>query len=442
MPEPLPEKAFFKFYDMLWSLAIPFLKHNKRIAQGYNQRILKQKLFYADLWIQAASVGEAYLAVEIINNLPYSDQLRILITTSTSQGIEILTKAFPPLENRNIQAAYFPFDKPCIMQSAVKNVCPRLMVILETEIWPGLIWALKKQKVKIFIVNGRLSLKSLKNYKIWPGLWKHLSPDKILAVSREDAERFKLLFGSGSSVALMNNIKFDRIDLNLPGVSNNLKTFFKDNIPVLVLGSVRGDEEELIEKIIIYVYSRNPGVIICIFPRHLHRVNSWSKRLNKGNTAWRLRSRLGSEVPGGTIVLWDIFGELASMYELAKAVFVGASLVPLGGQNFIEPLAAGIRPVIGPYWKDFKWAGLQLFDQGLVREGKNWQEAAELLNADLENPLDRESIRKQAAGYLQKHQGGTKQACQIIFDFLKSYVTVYIKQNNESKKETLNNAGN
>ena len=318
----LIEKIFFKFYEIIWTLAIPLLAQNKRIAQGYNQRILKQKLSHADLWIQAASVGESYLTIEIINCLYCSaagaDKLRILITASTTQGIEILTKA---LKNKNIQIAYFPFDKPSIMKSAVKHVCPKLMVILETEIWPGLISALKKQGIKIFIVNGRLSLKSLKNYKIWPSLWKHLSPDKILAISQKDADRFKALFNN-SSVELMNNIKFDRINLGRSGLNrsdlkNPLKSFFKDNVPIMVFGSVRGDEEKLLEKIILYVHQKNPETIICIFPRHLHRINHWTKRLNQGNIPWILRSKIKSEVPESTIILWDFFGELTAMYELS-----------------------------------------------------------------------------------------------------------------------------
>ncbi|MDM8538994.1 glycosyltransferase N-terminal domain-containing protein [Desulfobacterales bacterium HSG17] len=428
MLSPLIEKTFFQFYEIIWTAAIPFLAKNKRIAQGYNQRTLKQRLSSADLWIQAASVGEAYLAVEIVNclvcnllcNLPCADQLKILITSSTSQGIEILTKALKDnsFETRNIQIAYFPFDKPSIMKSAVRDVNPRLMLILETEIWPGLIRELKKQKVKIFIVNGRLSLKSLKNYKIWPSLWKHLSPDKILAISQEDADRYKALFGNSSFVELMNNIKFDRINLSRTGLSKHLKTFFKDNVPIIVLGSVRGDEEELLEKIIMYVHGKNPGAVICIFPRHLHRVSHWSKRLNKGDIPWKLRSEIKEEVSEGTIILWDFFGELAAMYELAKAVFVGASLVPLGGQNFIEPLTAGVRPVIGPFWKDFKWAGRDLFEQGLVRKGKNWQEVAQYLIDDLvddlENQFSCESVREAAASYLKKHRGGTAQVCRII----------------------------
>jgi len=418
MLPPLIEKAIFKLYEIIWTVAIPFLAQNKRIAQGYNQRTLKQRLPRADLWIQAASVGEAYLAVEIVNCLVCADQLRILITSNTCQGIEILTKALKKSsqENKNIQISYFPFDKPSIMKFAVKDVCPRLMVILETEIWPGLFLELKKQGIKIFIVNGRLSLKSLKNYKIWPSLWKHLSPDKILAISQQDADRFKSLFGC--SVKLMNNIKFDRINLSQTVLSNHLKTFFKDNIPILVLGSVRGDEEELLEKIILYVHRRKPKTVICVFPRHLHRVSHWSKRLNKGNILWILRSEIKAKVSEGTIILWDYFGELSAMYELAKAVFVGASLVPLGGQNFIEPLTAGVRPVIGPFWKDFAWTGQDLFEKGLVHEGKNWQEVAQYLVNDLENPLPLEIIREAAESYLKKKQGGTKQVCQMISDLL------------------------
>lgn len=415
------ETVFFKLYEIIWALAIPVLGHNKRIAQGFDQRILKQGLAKADIWIQAASVGESYLAVEIVKSLDNADKLKILVTTNTKQGIEILAKNLGIPENKsgnkNIRIAYFPFDKPSIIKSAVKDVCPRLMILLETEIWPALLQELKKQGCKIFIVNGRLSAKSLKAYKIWPGFWKNLSPDKISAISIEDADRFRSLF-PGSAVELMNNIKFDRINLNSTGLSNQLQEFFNKDDPILVLGSVRGGEEPLLEKIILYIQRIHPRTIICIFPRHAHRTAHWEKRLNKGNFSWKLRSGLKHQVPKGTIILWDIFGELGLMYELAKAVFVGASLVPLGGQNFIEPLTAGARPVIGPFWKDFKWAGSELFEQGLVLKGKSWQEAAQYLEKELENPLPKETITRAAKKYLKTRQGGTIRVCRMILEHI------------------------
>ncbi len=158
-------------------------------------------------------MGEAYLATKIIGSLKPTKSLKVLVTSSTSQGIEILTRelAHRRFNNGRIQSeiGYFPFDKPAIMQKAVSGIKPKVMVLLETEIWPGLLQSLKKFRCKILIVNGRITAKSLKRYLLWPSIWQKIRPDKILAISRPDADRFSRLFGN-NGIEIMPNIKFDR----------------------------------------------------------------------------------------------------------------------------------------------------------------------------------------------------------------------------------------
>ena len=123
------------------------------------------------MWIQAASAGESYLALNFVKNLKLAYPLKILITSNTKQGIEILERAADDImlsqKKKIIFISYFPFDKPAIMKKAVRKVCPKLMVLLETEIWPGLMMALKKRGCKIVIINGRLTLKSFNRYMLW-----------------------------------------------------------------------------------------------------------------------------------------------------------------------------------------------------------------------------------------------------------------------------------
>ena len=158
-------RTAFGFYNFSWSVVLPWLRLNQRLAEGYHQRTLKDKLpEMADLWIQAASVGESFLALEILRSLRVQQPVQILLTTNTRQGIDILTQAQPGRgsDRNHIQTTvrYFPFDKPTIMAAAVAAVRPKLMVLLETEIWPGLLLALKSQGCMIIIVNGRLTEKS------------------------------------------------------------------------------------------------------------------------------------------------------------------------------------------------------------------------------------------------------------------------------------------
>ena len=151
-------KTAFGAYNLGWRIALPWLRFHHRLAEGYQQRSLRGcPPQAADLWIQAASVGESYLALELIKNLEARKAARILLTANTRQGIEILNRGLKDNAQHQVDVRYFPFDKPSIMAHAVSGIRPKLMVLLETEIWPGLLLALKAQRCKSIIVNGRMN---------------------------------------------------------------------------------------------------------------------------------------------------------------------------------------------------------------------------------------------------------------------------------------------
>ncbi len=478
----LAEKAAFLFYDLAWKLAVPLLRGNQRLADGFEARTLRHRIPEpANLWIQAASAGEAYLAESLIRNLRPAGPVNVLLTSNTRQGMDILEQAVkavtPNDRGLNAQTAYFPFDAPSVMDKAVRHICPEVMVLLESEIWPGLLAALKRYGCRVLIINGRLADKSLKRYQIWPRLWRSLRPERVLAVSEADAERFALLFGR-QGVEIMPNIKFDRISDSLSCIDNPLRDILPEDMPFLVLGSVGDEEEALTEKMILNIRSTRPDILIGLFPRHIHRVEQWKTRLNRIGIRWTLRSELpecknsffahdvknpecknsffahsvttpecknsffahdvknpecknsffahdvknpeckNSFFAHGTVIIWDTFGELSPAYRLSKAAYVGGSLLPLGGQNFLEPLIAGIVPVIGPYWEAFAWVGHEIMKQGLVRVAADWKEASEILLGQLEISPPPEDIRALSLEYLRNRQGGTARSCALIAEFL------------------------
>ena len=416
---PLSIQAALLIYQLAWSLAIPFLRGNNRLQIGFDQRVLRKLPATADLWIQAASVGEAFLAWEIIRRLDPAWPLRVLLTTYTSQGMEILEKARDEAKKGGsrltIETAFFPFDQPRLMAKAVAAIRPGVVLLLESELWPGLLHACRQQQVKVLVANGRLTARSLARYRIWPALWRHLRPDRILAISTEDASRFAALFGQ-DRVETMPNIKFDRIsNQDAPMTTDNpLTCLFPATGNLIILGSIRREEEADITKLIGAIREKNRQVIIALFPRHMHRIESWKKNLAALEYPWQLRSRITRPIEPSSIILWDTMGEMLAACRLARAAFIGGSLSPLGGQNFLEPLTCGLRPVIGPYWNDFSWIGREIIEQELVFEAGNWQEAAELLLRHSAEPPPREQIRQQVLAYVESHGGGTAQTCQAI----------------------------
>ncbi len=413
-------KTAFGFYNFSWSIALPWLRCHHRLAEGYKQRALKDQLpAAADLWIQAASVGESWLALELIKTIETRDPLRILLTSNTQQGIEILDrgldKQHTETDRIKVYVRYFPFDKPSIMAKAVASMRPKLMVILETELWPGHLRALKAHGCKIIIINGRITTRSLKRYLLWPSIWQALRPDKILAISQTDADRFGQLFGQ-DGVVVMPNIKFDRIASSTTsgGHINTIKAIVPSTIPFVVLASVRRPEEPLVKKIVHEVFRNRPETVIGLFPRHMNRLQYWQESLNQMGIRWFLRSATAKPVTAGTVVIWDTFGELLPAYRLAKSAFVGGSLAPLGGQNFLEALVSGVLPVIGPSWENFAWVGRQIIDCGLLRVAGDWKEVAALILKDMDSSPRREEVIETTLQLVKARQGGTQMACRQI----------------------------
>jgi 3-deoxy-D-manno-octulosonic-acid transferase len=305
------------------------------------------------------------------------------------------------------------------MEEAVRKVRPKVMILLEMEIWPGLIKALKEHGCEIFIINGRITEKSLKKYMKFPWLWNYLTPDNILAITKEDAERFRQLFAK-SHIDIMPNIKFDRISFNARPESKfaPLGDFINDNNPFVVLASVRQEEEGDVEKIIKHIKAVYPSIVIGLFPRHKHRIRAWKELLRKKGYTWELRSKVKSRVAGGTVILWDIFGELTAAYSIASSAFVGGSLRPLGGQNFLEAVSCGVVPVIGPHWNDFFWVGEEIFELGLAKQASGWKEVANIIVQSLNNLPSRDKTLKKCLMYIKEHQGGADMACRLIEDIL------------------------
>jgi 3-deoxy-D-manno-octulosonic-acid transferase len=433
-------------------------------------------------------VGEAYLARELFEAADGFPGIRVLATTGTRQGMEILAA-----EKRWVRA-FFPFDRPSWMVRAVDQVRPRVAVLLETELWPGHLAALRARGAPVLLLNGRITERSLRGYRRMGGLWRSLRPDRVAAISPADARRFASLFGP-AGVTVMPNIKFDRIRIpeNSPdeippstvnrakvrpglvlgnggpgdspenvegeakcnGVLENFaglepegaaqkkeagqesrrtiecqrlsnenlslavrSDWFKPEDAVVVLGSIREGEEGPILRMVQRIRESVPAVILALVPRHLHRVPAWTERLSGEGIPWELRSDLHRPALAGSIVVWDTFGELGRLYECADAVFVGGGLAPLGGQNFMEPLAAGRIPVIGPSWSNFAWIGEEIFRQGLAVRTGNPDGAATALLSLLRHPPNRDQVREKARMFVASRCGGARIAAEMVWSSL------------------------
>ena len=467
---PARSAALSGLYGLAWRLARPLLRRHKRLRDGFSWRLAPEGwsappaergqagAAQVDVWVQAASGGEAYLAWELLRHLAGGGPLRVLVTTWTRQGLEVLHGMAENLRREHpelsIRVTLFPFDEPRLMRKALDMARPRTIVLLETELWPGLLLAAARRNIPVLILNGRMTEKSLRHYRflerLCPGFWQSVAPDAALAISDADAARFAALFG-GQRTTVVPNIKFDRClqarpgavppeqapnsgsaqssISGAPGVSGALASLLPRGArgPWLLLASVREEEEEkLMETIRLLRRPRSgPAPSIIVAPRHMHRVSAWKERLATLQEGGPLiRSRLGGEGNGAkeqdpALILWDAFGELTALYELADAVFVGGSLAPLGGQNFLEALALGKVPCCGPHLENFAWALApekedDLQTLGLLQICRSPEALASALLGQAEAAVPPEDVRKRFHAWLAPRLGGAARCAEAV----------------------------
>jgi len=406
-------------YNLLWKAVVPLARHRKRLREGHDQRtLIENRLTPSDIWIHAASAGEAYIAAELVEVLAAPEAPVILITTHTRQGLEVLEKRLSEIGAPRVTACYAPFDAPSLMDKAFQQVAPRLLVLVELELWPGMLAAAKKHRVAIAVINGRLTPSSFKRYARAKGLLAPLAPDFISAISRGDAHRLSRLFPN-TPIEVIPNIKFDRIPfLGTTGAPPSTLFPGADARTVYLLASVREEEEKIVAEMCRRILTRDKKALIAWFPRHMERVEPLCKNLAHGGLTPVRRSQCPSMGTDTSLVVWNRFGEMGGAFSCAHAAFVGGSFAPLGGQNMLEPLASGLIPVMGPSYSNFSWVGDDLRHAGLLTLCSTADEAAGHLVRLAHEKNNRQEILKRFQLLIETRRGGTKATCKHLTHLL------------------------
>jgi 3-deoxy-D-manno-octulosonic-acid transferase len=309
------------------------------------------------IWIHAVSVGE------VLSSLPLVKAVRsicpeaiICFSTITLTGFEVAGEHIKPDVDFLF---YLPFDIPFLMKKAVSRVSPDLVVIMETELWPNLIWEANMRGAKVVIVNGRISDRSFPRYRkivfFLRSLLKRV--DLFLMQSKKDRDRIVSMGAQLSKVEVMRNLKYD-----LSSVSRTTDPMLEEKIyeiaggrAVVIGGSTHeGEEEMLIEVTRPYM----DKVLLILAPRHPERFDSVeTKVLERGHSCLRrsaLENRKGPKGEFIQVILLDTMGELQGLYAISDVVVMGGSLVNVGGHNILEPAIYKKAVIIGPYYSNFK----------------------------------------------------------------------------------------
>jgi 3-deoxy-D-manno-octulosonic-acid transferase len=299
------------------------------------------------LWIHAVSVGEVVAAGRLIDGLTERlPDYRVLVSTTTRTGQTLARERFGA-----DHVFYFPLDFAFAVRSWLSVLRPRMLVLLETEFWPRVLTECRHGEIPVAVVNARISDRSWPRYRRLAFLWKRLlgGVSVALAQSELDAERLRALGPKNIQVA--GNLKFDIRAAKPAAVTAALREHLPPGVPVLVCGSTLAGEEEMVLDAI------PPGIVTILAPRHPERFSDVAQILSRRGVRALHRSawmQARAAIPAGAVFLLDSIGELASLYSLATAAFVGGSLVPMGGHNPLEPAQFGVPIVIGPSFANFR----------------------------------------------------------------------------------------
>jgi len=346
------------------------------------------------VWIHAASAGEVKGISPLARHVSASSPL--LLTAHTAAGEAAATRISDSAEGR-VFVARAPFDLPGVMRRAGRTARPAALVVAETEIWPNLIRAGSEAGVSMALVNARISDRTIGRYSLVRGLTRPLlrSLRAIAAQSEIDRERFVALGALPESVRVTGSMKHD-----LPGAEVLPATVPWPDDPIVVLGSLRDGEEDLLAEALRQVAVDIPNLRIVAAPRHLHRRSQVGRAFHARGFPVAFRSE-GAPRESDRVVILDTMGELASFYAVARVAFVGGTLLPFGGHNVVEPAALGVPVVHGPFVANCRLEALALARNGASAQAASLESLAQAFRWLLTDEVAR---RKAAAAGLRTRE--------------------------------------
>ena len=373
-------------------------KYRKSIGPKFGfipRKVFEEMRGSPRIWVHAVSVGEVTAAAPIISSLrEMYPEACIVLSTSTGTGQEMAHR----LVTDATAHIYYPLDIPIVIRKVMDRVNPDIFVPVETEIWPNFIRACRKRGTCVVMVNGRISPRSFRRYRIINFFWKRIMNmlDTIGTISTIDASRLESLGVKPSRIHVLGNAKYDslaaRADDFLRG-EIAVKLDISPGAKVFVAGSTHEGEDDVVLKAYRGLLERYPDMLMIIVPRHPERGNdvlSLAKDAGFDDCITMTEINGGERRSGRRIIIVDVIGELFKVYSLATMVFCGGSLVPRGGQNILEPAAWGKVVLYGPSMEDFMDERERLETAGggiVVRNGD------ELLSEMLKLMGDPETLR-------------------------------------------------
>jgi len=373
------------------------------------------------LWIHAVSVGEALTARALAADLKARyPRLRLFLSTTTIAGQQVARRSLQHVD----AVFYFPFDWAFIVRRTLSLVKPRVFIMMETEIWPNLLRVCRKRGVKSVVINGRISSRSYPRYRLIRPFFRRVlaDVDRFCMQSEESARRLIDLGADPSRVSVTGSLKFD--SLGLPTASHGkprerVLRFFRisPHRTVIVAGSTFRGEEAAVLRAFARVKSTMPGALAVLAPRQPERFGEVERLARDAGFATTRRSELPIDAePRADVVVLDSIGELAQLYQLATAVFVGGSLVDQGGHNILEPAIFGKPVVFGPNMQNFEEIADTFLSNDAAVQVHSDRELEEALLVLVTDPVRRARLGAAARALVEANRGAKDKTLAVIAD--------------------------
>jgi 3-deoxy-D-manno-octulosonic-acid transferase len=375
------------------------------------------------IWIHAASLGEVRVARSIVNCLEkLVPGCEVILSTNTDHGHDLACQLFDPGS-----VLYAPFDFVPSVRRTLSAVDPKVMIFLETEIWPAWITETHRRGTPCALIHGRISARSIGKYLAFRPLFRDLLKrvNTFSMITEEDARRIEEMGADPRRVEVNGNAKHDLLSSRIsPGIERRMQGLLdlKPSQPVLVGGSTREGEEEILLKVYKRLSRDFPETVLVIAPRHIVRTSRLEQLIRQQGLEYQLWTDLTQPGVGRTapVVLVNAFGDLFKIYSVGTIIFCGASLVPLGGQNPLEPAVWGKMVFYGPSMEDFIDAKTLLEREGAGVEVEGPEAFVEKALFFLNHGEDLRERGRRAREAVLHSQGASERHARVIARLMSS----------------------
>ncbi|PYM93295.1 MAG: 3-deoxy-D-manno-octulosonic acid transferase [Candidatus Rokuibacteriota bacterium] len=375
-------------------------------------------------WLHAVSVGEAIAATPLIEGLRrVYPELPLVVTTVTSTGAQIVRERFAGLATHR----FFPLDLPWVARRVSASINPVFLICMETELWPNTLRAVAARGAPVMIANGRISDRSYRRYRLIRGFLRGvLAQVRVFAMqSDEDARRIIALGAPPERVVVTGNVKTDAAVVDTAGAVDLWRRLLGLAAPqrVWIAGSTHPGEEDMVLEAYRAALVDFPDLVLVLAPRHPERAADVFALLDR--RGWRAvrRSELPSRAPHPPtavppVIVLDTVGELATLYAVADVVFVGGSLVPLGGHNVLEAAQRRKPVLVGPHTGNFRESASLLESAGAALVVRDAADLGHDLRRLLADPDLRAKMGDAGFEALASRHGAVRETLDLIGRYL------------------------